>query len=84
MSLAIETRHTEKPDPKAKIASDRMMFNADGTMLVRDGDPRAAVLAVAAGHRMHPDLIKRFGIVGGKLASSGENKALKGAQNKGA
>lgn len=83
MSLEVQTRHTEQIDPKAKIAGERMMFNADGSMLVRDGDDRARSLAVAAGHRMHPDLVKRFGIKGGKLAATGENKALKGAQNKG-
>ena len=84
MSLEIKTRHTEKIDPKAKIAGERMMFTADGSMLVRDGDTRAASLAIAEGNRLHPDLIKRFGIKGGKLGASGENKALKGAQNKGA
>jgi hypothetical protein len=83
MALEIETRHTEKIDPKAKIAGERMMFNADGSMLVRDGDVRARTLAVAEGHRMHPDLVKRFRIKGGKLDTSGANKALKGTENKG-
>ena len=67
---------------KAKIASERMYFTADGTALVGEGNPDAAVLAVAEGRRMHPDLVKRFGIKGGKLGSSGENKALKGSENK--
>lgn len=84
MNLEIKTRHTEKIDPKAKIAGERMMFTVDGAMLVRDGDVRAHSLAVAEGHRMHPAMVKRFGIKGGKLATSGENKALKGTSDKGA
>ncbi len=83
MSLMMKTRHTEKIDPKAKIAGERMYFNANGTKLVGEGNTDAAVLAVAEGHRMHPALVKRFGIKGGKLAANGENKALKGVQNKG-
>ncbi len=74
----------DKPtDAKAKIAGQRMYYNADGTALVGEGNPAAAVLAVAEGRRMHPDMVKRFGITGGKLGASGENKALKGASNKG-
>ncbi len=82
MSLEMATRHTEKIGPKAKIAGERMMFTADGSALVRDGDERGRSLAVAEGHRMHPDLIKRFGIKGGKLDASGANKALKGTDDK--
>ncbi len=82
MSLETKTRHTEKIDVKAKIAGERMMFNIDGSMLVRDGDTRAHSLAVAEGHRMHPDMVSRFGIKDGKLASTGENKALKGTEDK--
>ena len=83
MALEIKTKHTETPNPKARIAGERMFFTVDGTALVRDGDERAAVLAVAEGRRMHPDLVARFGIKGGKLASSGQNKALKGTADKG-
>jgi hypothetical protein len=82
MSLTMPEKN--QANPKAKIAGERMMFNADGSMLVRDGDDRAATLAVAEGHRLHPDMIKRFGIKGGKLGASGENKALKGVSDKGA
>ncbi len=81
--IEIKTLRDQSPNPKAKIAGERMMFTADGAALVRDGDGRAASLAVAEGRRMHPDLVKRFGIKGGKLAASGENKALKGTADKG-
>lgn len=86
MGLTFEHRNrmTEQIGPKAKIAGERMMFTADGAKLVRDGDERARSLAVAEGHRMHPDLVKRFGITDGKLDRSGENKALKGTEDKGA
>lgn len=72
------------PDLRAKIASERMYFNADGTALVGEGNPTAAVLAIAEGRRMHPDMVKRFAIKGGKLDASGENKARKGTSDKGA
>ena len=43
MSLEIKTRHTEKIDPKAKIAGERMMFTADGsTPSVRANESRIA------------------------------------------
>ena len=77
------TRRDEAPPGKARISGERMYFNADGTALVREGHADAASLAVAAGRRMHPDLVKRFRIRGGKLAEGGENKALKGSENKG-
>ncbi len=83
MALKINTLRGEaKENPKAKIAGERLWYNADATALVRDGDVRARTLAVAAGHRMHPDLIRRFGIKDGKIAASGENKALSGTSNK--
>ncbi len=86
MPLEMKTLKGEaaKAEPKAKIAGERMYFTADGTELVGEGHPGAAILAVAEGHRLHPDMVKRFKITGGKLAASGENKALKGASNKGA
>ncbi len=85
MALKINTlRDAAKESPKAKIAGERLWYNSDATALVRDGDVRARTLAVAAGHRMHPDLVKRFGIKGGKIDRSGENKALKGVSDKGA
>ncbi len=83
MAIEIKKPRDQAGDPKAKIAGERMYFNVDGTRLVRHGDERAAVLAVAEGRRMHPDLVKRFGIKGGKLARAGENKALKGTTDKG-
>ncbi len=79
----MKTSKNEQPGAKARIAGERMYFNADGTALVGEGNPAAAVLAVAEGRRMHPALVERFGIKGGKLGASGENKALKGAANKG-
>ncbi len=79
----MKTLKDEQAAPRAKIAGERMFYTADGSALVRDGDERAAVLAVAEGHRLHPDLCKRFGIKDGKLASGGENKARKGTSDKG-
>ncbi len=86
MALEIKTVKGEaaKAEPKARIAGERMYFTADGTALVGEGHPGAAILAVAEGRRLHPDMVKRFKIIGGKLAASGENKALKGVSDKGA
>ncbi len=82
MAITINKPSSKTPSTKAKIAVDRMFYNADGTRLVGEGHQDAVSLAVAPGHRLHPDLIKRFGIKDGKLGSSGENKALKGTSNK--
>ncbi len=82
--IEIKTLRDQAAPVKAKIAGERMMFTADGSTLVRGDDERAVSLAVAEGHRMHPDLVAKFGIKGGKLATSGENKARKGTANKGA
>ncbi len=82
MGITINKPSGEAPIIKAKIAVDRMFYNADGTRLVGEGHPDAVSLAVAPGHRLHPDLIKRFGIRDGKLGRGGENKALKGTSNK--
>ena len=82
MALEINKRMDQSPPTKAKIAVDRFFYTGDGTRLVGDGHPDAVSLAVAPGHRIHPALVKRFGIVDGKLAKSGENKALKGTSDK--
>ena len=83
MALEIKKLKDQAPPVKAAIAKDRFFFVADGTRLVGDGHQDAVALAVAPGHRLHPDMVKKFGIVDGKLAKGGENKALKGTLNKG-
>ena len=84
MALEIKNLRDQVPVVKAAIAVDRFFFVADGTRLVGDGHQDAVALAVAPGHRLHPDMIKKFGIIDGKLAKGGENKALKRTSNKGA
>ena len=84
MTLKINKLGTEEPILKAAMAADRFFFVADGTRLVGEDHPDAVALAVAPGHRLHPDMIRQFGIKDGKLAKGGENKALKGTSDKGA
>mgnify|MGYP001581696603 CR=1 FL=1 len=47
------------------IARQRLWLTAEGDRLVPDGDPDAASLFVAAGHRISRQDAERFGLLGG-------------------
>ncbi len=71
---------------KWEIAQERMFLTADRRRLVGEGDPDAASLYAAPGHRIPADMVERHKLKGGrlpeKLARKTSDKRLKGSRNK--
>lgn len=83
MSLKINKKKPEAPG-RQMVAAERLWYTEDGQGLVPEGDPAAATLAVACGHRIAPDLVEKFGIVDGKLRKGKPaDKRRKPGKNKG-
>ncbi len=71
---------------KWEIAQERMFLTADRQRLVGEGDPAAASLYAAPGHRIPADMVERHKLKGGrlpeKLARKTSDKRLKSRSDK--
>ncbi len=86
MALTINKMADQAAGGKWEIALERMFLTADRKRMVGEGDPAAASLYAAPGHRIPADMVKRFRLVGGKLpekrATKTSDKRLKKTRNK--
>ncbi len=85
--MALTINKPDKTDGgKWEIAQERLFLTADRKRMVGEGDPEAASLYAAPGHRIPADMVKRFRLKGGrlpeKLARKTSDKRLKRKSDK--
>ncbi len=86
MALTINKGESGTATGPYVIAQERMFLTADRSRVVPEGDPEAASLYAAPGHRIPAAAAEQFDLAGGKvpvkLAPKPADKRRKGASDK--
>ncbi len=86
MALTINKGESGTASGPYVIAQERMFLTADRSRVVPEGDPDAASLYAAPGHRIPAGAVEQFGLVGGKVpvkrAPKPADKRRKGTSDK--